>query len=346
MFKLLISKVKYYKKSYLLKAVLLFALFTSLQIIGVIACNFSNSIFRYTSLVNDDYYYSTVNTDGDEIIDKVRSDYSENEYVAFHHFKSFIDDDSLIYITFYEGNPFLGGMGGIRFSFEVNGDPNQNLSVLTTSNYTEDSIEYLGENYKVTGKINVTIPDYLRLKFDMMKLKDVKFVLINKQATLDSKTESYDFYSFTFNKAKDEIYFAEKNISKGSEFITAYDTMFPGAASLFYAVYLVPYIFGLIFWAFLISLLDTITKQELSIFKVFGFKKSRAKRLYFIENFVLTIPGIIISELIFIPIFIFAFDATVFLPLALGGVALIYYLIYSIVYSSIMTDRIYRGFLI
>ena len=346
MFKLFISKIKYFKKSYLLKATLLFALFASLQIIGVLACNFSASVFRYTSLVNEDYYYSTENTDGDKIIDKVRSDYNKSEYVAFHHFKSYPDKGALVYITYYEGNPFLGGMGGTRFSFEVSGDPNQDLSVLTTSNYEKDSIEYLGEDYKVTGKINVKFPDYLQIKLDMMKLKEVKFILINKEAILDETTGSYDFYAFTFNKAKDQTYFAGQRITKGSEFILSFDTMFPGAASLFYAIYLVPYIFGLIFWSFLISLLDTITKQELSIFKVFGFKKSRAKRLYFIENFILTIPGIIISELIFIPIFIFAFDATVFLPLALGGVALIYYLIYSIVYSSIMTGRIYRGFLI
>ena len=346
MYKILLAKFRYYKKSYFLKSILLFLLFASLQIVGIIACNFSIELYRFTSFVNDDYYYSTVSTDRDGILENVRDNFNEDEYVAFHHFTSYIEDNNLTYITYYEGNVFLGGYSGDRFSFEISGNEASDSSVLVTENYKEDTVEYLGNTYSVTGTIKVEFPRYVQSEYDIMGLRDVRFIFIKKPAEIDPETDSYNLYSFTFNTVKDSSYFLANYISKGSSLTSNFDFIFESISALFFAVFLVPYIVGLIFWSFLLSLLDTITKRELSIFRVFGYNKKRAKRLYFFENIFLTFPGIILSEIIFIPIFIFAFNATIFLPLLLGGVALIYYLIYSLIYSSIITNKIYRGYLL
>lgn len=346
MHNLFFEKLKYYKKKYFIKAIILFLLFFSVNTISLIAVSYTNIIYHQTNIYEKDVYYSNMFTNINEDMIQDTRNYVESENFSLtYDVHDSRNGSKLLFTSFYEGNIDYGIGLSDRVMVKPSVKTNKmipNGTAIVSNNYNEDTVTLSGIEYKVSAKTSFEVPPFFDKQYRDYGAKDASFAFICKpfEASVDN-TNKISFLAIDANEETAQK-IGHGELYLGKELSNNYEVAMGGISTLMYLAFAIPYCFALVIWTALIRMTDTISRNELGLFRSFGYPKNKAKALYFFENVFLSLPGLVLSLIIFVPIFIVLSPNATLLPVVMSFVGLLYYFLFSIVYTQKTIGRIYK----
>lgn len=345
MFHVFLKKIAYHKRNYLLKGLLLFLLFTSINVIGIFAIQLTGLSYRYSSNYQDDVYYSGKFTNPDNnLIYDIRDTILYKDYCFTYDVKDEINGSTIRYTGYYEGNFLAYGFINGRIYNAVDSSvliQEDNLhTVVVSSNIEENEITADGNTYAVSYKATFSVPYFFESQYKTLGYDKIEYVFVKKMydETTDPEITSIILHS---DDATVHNLGLRHTFSLGKDLNNEASVAIGSISLLFYFVFSLPYIFILILWSSLIKMTDTVSTKELEVFRSFGYTKKQASHMFFLENVFLSIPGVLLSSAIFIPI-IMSFNYSFIIPLFLTGFALLYYLLFCLFYTKSVIKKIYQ----
>jgi ABC-type antimicrobial peptide transport system permease subunit len=345
-----IKRIRFYKKQYTLKALLLFLLFLSLNIIFCFASLFADQIYGYSNSYAKDSYYSTQFTNPrDSLVNRIEKELPSSDYSVVFGMDSITDKKTISFIGYYTGDLIQNGYTQAnRVFISVNPgsvtslSPDSEATCLASKNIPGESIDYKNQNYAISTKADFSFPGFFTTQIKNLGYDQPRLVLIRKDnPTIDDLTliDSIVIRNAAFVKAVSKDY----PFSKGETMNQERNSTFTNISMLFFGAFLIPYSLVLIFWSQLIAATDLETKKELNLLRIVGYSKGALFRIFFGENTLLSIPGILLSLGITLPTLFVLFPSVSLYYLYFLIATLIYFLLFNVVYSKRNAAKIFRN---
>lgn len=331
------KKIKYYFHLYILKAVVLFLFFVCLNLVGIFSANFSNEVYRFSNgYENDNYYSYTFTNIDDEFTNKIINEIDSKDYALGFLAKSKSLHSHLQLTFYFKGNITQYGLIDENLylkpdikSYTALSDEKEAYAI-TSKNVDGTIVHFDNNTYPISGKMDFILPYFAKKQLESLEYKGIEIILLYNP--------NISYPVCTSVVIKDNERFVHDNIlanplKSGKELNSEVDLLKGGVTILFYTSFLIIYTFVLIFWTFFFRFIDLNILDDYYLLMTMGLSKRRAERQYFNENMLFALPGYIISLIIFIPIFAFAYGASFYIPLFTSLFSFIYYLLYCFVFS-------------